>query len=163
MIRIGLPFPALFKMSLRAQLASARLSRAIRRMMIAGEDEPEAFCVVMRPSESPELDPIDLDKFTHRYQDLIDLLCVSAKEGAESARSKQYLELQDWFGRNYGIYRGILRPHLHLDQDQADPFEVMFMHSSLRDAINANDLIFHAQRTRSALESCRNQAERTRV
>jgi phosphoglycolate phosphatase-like HAD superfamily hydrolase len=166
MIRIGLPIPTLYKVGLRAQLVSARITRAVRQFFLADEQEVEFVrdrCIVTRHAEPLPLEPVDLDKFENRYQDLIDLFCVSAKDGANAERSIQYMELQDWFGRNYGLYRGLLIPHLQLRRDEADPFEAIFMHSSLTRAIHADELIAQVQQTRCALEICRAFAERTMV
>src|SRR5947207_1399794 len=101
MIRLGLPFPTLYNMSLRAHLVSARLTRAIRRMLLADESEPEAYCVVTRKAATPFLEPVDVEKFERRYQDLVDLFCSAAKDGATIERCERYMDLQDWFGRNY--------------------------------------------------------------
>src|SRR5262245_24987782 len=115
MIRIGLPFPTLYRVSLRAQLFSARVSRSFRGALF-GEpqnlDFLESHIAVIDPTPISEFEPVDLDKFDLRFQDLVDLLCVAAKDGPTVERSERYLDLQDWFGRNYGLYRGLLLPYL---------------------------------------------------
>lgn len=166
MIRIGLPFPTLYRVSLRAQLFSARVSRSFREFLL-GEprnlDFLEAHIAVDERIPISALEPVDLDKFDRRFQDLVDLLCVAAKDGATIERSEHYMDLQDWFGRNYGIYRGILLPYLRLEPNEPDPFESIFMHESLKDAIHADELILQIQHTRHALQACIDHAAHTPV
>ena len=166
MIRIGLPLPTLYRINLRAQLFASKVSRAFRAFFLEDTESVTVFddiCVVQKRVAPGALEPVDLDKFERRYQDLIDLLCVAAKDGATVERCERYMDLQDWFGSNYGLYRGLLLPQLRLAANQADPFEAIFMHESLKDAIHGDEMIRQVQHTRHALEMCIEQAGRTRV
>ncbi|SRR5258708_3401443 len=154
--------PPLYRAGLRVQLMYARFSRAMREIFL-GERNSLVRAIVAERMAPRALEPVVLDKFEYRYQDLIDLLCISAKDGLNQERSGKYMELRDWFGRNYGVYRSILIPYLSLANEEPDPFEAIFMHQSLKTAINSDELIAHVQRTRIALEKCRAQAERMPV
>src|SRR5262249_42771430 len=115
------------------------------------------------PIPPAALEPVDLDKFDLRFQDLVDLLCIAAKDGPNVDRCERYLDLQDWFGRNYGLYRGLLLPYLRLEPTESDPFEAIFTHESLKGAIHADELILQIQHTRHALDACISHAARKPV
>ena len=94
-----------------------------------------------------------LAAFTDKYEDLIDLLCWSAKEGANVEQCSRYNELREWMQSHYGVLRPRLRSYLNTPDNVFDPFECLFNPRSLDDVINDLNAIENVMQTRAALDA----------
>ena len=100
-----------------------------------------------------------LADFTVHYEDMVDLLCWAAKEGANEEQSRKYGEMRVAMQSRYGVMRPRLRGFLHTPDDQFDAFECLFTPQKLEDVINDLGAIENVMRTRAALDEYRGTLE----
>ncbi len=100
-----------------------------------------------------------LADFSVHYEDMVDLLCWAAKEGANVEQSRKYSEMRVWMQAHYGLMRPRLRSFLETPDDQFDPFECLFVPRNLEDVINDMSAIENVMLTRSALDAYRETLE----
>jgi hypothetical protein len=91
--------------------------------------------------------------FTDKYEDLVDLLCWAAKEGANEEQSRKYAELRVWMQSHYGPMRPRVRGFLNTPDNVFDPFERLFGPQNLDEVINDLSAIENVMTTRSALDA----------
>lgn len=96
-----------------------------------------------------------LAAFEDKYEDLVDLLCWAAKEGANAKQAGRYAELREWMQPHYGLLRPRLRPFLNTPANVFDPFECLFGPRSLDEVINDLDAIDNVIQARAALDAYR--------
>ncbi len=172
MIRVGLPAPALLRLRIRAQLAVAGFNRQaseLRQTVNRGTAAVKSIVSIpfrlTRSENSPPPD-VALNQFEERYQNLIDLLCWSAKDGVKMEGIERYHRLKAWFAENYDSVRPkVVRYLCDVDDcaftnpmnsaNDRDAFESLFLRDDLGELINSEDVISCIQRTRSALDSYR--------
>ena len=94
-----------------------------------------------------------LAAFTDKYEDLVDLLCWAAKEGANEEQCAAYAELRLWMQSHYGPMRPKLRGFLNTPDDVFDPFECLFGPQNLDEVINDLSAIENVMMTRAALDA----------
>ena len=97
----------------------------------------------------------DFQAFEAQYEELVDLLCWTAKEGVHPERDAQYRYLRQWMCANYRKVRSQLRPYW-LEPgvpEPMDPFEALFAAENIEAFINAPDSISDLMLTRTALDS----------
>jgi len=180
MIRLGLPMPSMLRLRLRAQLAAGHLNRrvdGIRQEVLASVRDDAAalrrawaaartgIAICARRLCPARTVPLEFDA---RYQDLVDLLCWSAKEGAHDGRDARYSQLRAWFLSHYDAVRPALSRYLVADPEDAavshgprrarDAFESLFLPDDVAAIINSETVISRISRTRSALDAYRAQA-----
>ena len=96
-----------------------------------------------------------LADFTVYYEDMVDLLCWSAKEGATPKQAQKYSEMRVAMQSRYGVMRPRLRGFLNTPADQFDPFECLFSPQNLDGVINDMSGIENMMLTRAALDAYR--------
>jgi len=177
MIRVGLPTPMLLRLRLRAHLAANRLSRQtqdIRTGVLATINNDLAVIrriprLLTRHAESvTQTEDIGamLEEFDNQYQNLVDLLCWSAKDGVHTSQAARYHELRQWFIEHYESVRPVLIEQLKTEPDDfvpvgngarrsRDAFESLFLPEHVESIINSENVITRIMRTRTALDVCR--------
>ncbi len=100
-----------------------------------------------------------LADFTVHYEDMVDLLCRAAKEGATMDMSRKYSEMRVEMQSRYGVMRPRLRSFLNTPADQFDPFECLFSPLQLEEVINDLSGIENVMLTRAALDAYRETLE----
>ena len=102
-----------------------------------------------------------MHEFERHYNDLVDLLCGSAKEGVDDYRRARYGELRVWLISHYEPLRAPLLRYLDTDGESApcDAFESLFLPTELEEVINSEGVIFRIIETRRALNACLNSTE----
>jgi hypothetical protein len=109
-----------------------------------------------------------MDEFEKHFDDLVDLLCWSAKEGDHEGRDEQYASIRQWFLRNYEPMRPVLLKHLSVEAEDLvasgpgqaiprDAFESLFLPSNVDLNINSETVIFRIIRTRNAVDALRSE------
>lgn len=100
-----------------------------------------------------------LTSFESRYEDLVDLLCVSANEGVRPEHTARYAELRRWMCHNYRRVRPGLRKHwVEPNAPEAyDPFEALFASENMEEVLHAATGIEDIMQTRYALEAYREE------
>ncbi len=93
-----------------------------------------------------------MSAFSEHYEELIDLLCSSAREGVFPDKENRYARLRRTMMHGYPAVRQALRIRLGDWCGPLDPFEELFMPDSLHAVINDAAVIENVVRTRSALE-----------
>lgn len=94
--------------------------------------------------------------FTERYENLVDLLCLSANEGVFPNRVQEYAETRLWLQKHYAAVRPALQAHLPEQRSLLDPFQSLFVPETLEEVINSDDTIENIMLTRPALEAYQN-------
>lgn len=98
--------------------------------------------------------------FEEQYDGLIDVLCAAAHEGVTSKREGVYREVRVWMLKHYPAIASRIRSHWQADGEVGvDPFRPLFIHASLEDAVNAETGIEDIMRSRTALESYRDELD----
>lgn len=100
-----------------------------------------------------------LADFTVHYEDMVDMLCRAAKEGASVEQSRKYSEMRVAMQSRYGVMRPRLRSFLNTPDDQFDPFECLFAPQQLEEVINDMSGIENVMLTRAALDAYRETLE----
>jgi hypothetical protein len=186
MIRAGLPLPPSIRMRLRADAAAEGLAlriRAIRKRFVtvvrnditAIRSVPgrlysarvkRAQLLNTTPASSTTM--MHMQDFVTRYDDLVDLLCWTAKEGVSDARRARYNELRSWFVDHYEPVRPIVTRFLDTQPEDREPvaagtpaprdaFESLFLPHQIDCLIHSDEVIHRIMRTRFAVEVCREQ------
>jgi hypothetical protein len=186
MIRAGMPLPPALRLRLKADAAAEGFARQIRIVR-------RRFVGVVR-NDIDRLRQLDgastrshaafdrlsadamrkLEEFISRYDDLVDLLCWTAKEGANESRRARYAELRAWFVNHYEQVRPALIRHLEIEAEDRvpivagtprprDAFESLFLPAKIDLLINSDSVIHRIMRTRFAVEACREELERACV
>jgi hypothetical protein len=112
-----------------------------------------------------------MQEFVTRYDDLVDLLCWTAKEGLNDGRRARYSELRLWFVQNYEPVRPIVTRFLDTRPEDREPvvegtptprdaFESLFLPHQIDALINSEAVIHRIIRTRCAVEAFREELER---
>lgn len=172
MIRIGPP-PTLWpRLRLHWHVARTAFSRQKRALQEIGNRTSEGYRVWWQHVAERLFAPINLRaraqkralarliQFEERYEDLVDLLCWSAKDGIHTDRDKRYAEVRDWMARNYPRVRPHLLCHWQKEQAERDPFAALFASENVEEVINNVGGIEDMLRSRAALETCRAELER---
>ena len=105
-----------------------------------------------------------MPEFGRRFDDLVDLLCWSAKEGDHEGRDEQYAGLRAWFLANYESARPLLLEYLISEPEDVvparpgqpaprDAFESLFLPRDIDSIINSDTVICRIIRTRQAVDS----------
>jgi hypothetical protein len=114
-----------------------------------------------------ETTPADrMPEFERRFDELVDLLCWSAKEGDHEGRDEQYASLRAWFLDNYEPVRPYLMEHLTVEPEDVlparpglpaprDAFESLFLPRDVDSLIHSDTIIFRIIRTRQAVDALR--------
>ena len=104
-----------------------------------------------------------LTAFEKQYDDLIDLLCAAAHEGIQSERESAYTGSRAFMLAHYPRIARQVRSHWEFNgEGSVDPFEPLFIHESLEDAVNGETGIEDIMRSRSALEAYREELDAPR-
>lgn len=98
---------------------------------------------------------LEFQEFEEKYENLVDLLCWTAKEGIQPEREAHYVELRLWMCANYRKVRTQLRPYWVEEgtPEQIDPFEALFTAEHIEAFINAPNGIYDLMQSRAALEA----------
>lgn len=96
-----------------------------------------------------------LADFTVYYENMVDLLCWAAKEGANAEQARKYSEMRVEMQSRYGVMRPRLRGFLNTPDDLFDPFECLFGPQKLEEVINDMSGIENMMLTRAALDAYR--------
>jgi hypothetical protein len=172
MIRIGLP-PAVWpRLRLHWHVTRTAFSRQTRALQELGNRAAEVSSAWWQHVTERVLAPISLRAwakkrslsrlacFEERYEDLVDLLCWSAKDGIHTDRDARYAEMRRWMQRHYPRVRPHLHPHWRQGDTERDPFAALFASDNVDEFINGLGGIEDMMRSRAALEACRNALER---
>jgi hypothetical protein len=171
MIRIGLPPPVLPRLRLHwhvTRTAFSRHSRALQEMTNRTAEVYRAWWQhvterVLAPlslrARAQERSLARLAQFQEQYEELVDLLCWSAKEGVHTNRDARYAEARAWMLRHYPRLRTRLRTHWAETDTERDPFAALFASPNIEEVINGEGGIEDMFRSRDALEACRAEME----
>jgi hypothetical protein len=107
-----------------------------------------------------------MPEFERRFDELVDLLCWSAKEGDHEGRDEQYASLRAWFLDNYEPMRPYLLEYLTVEPEDLvpvrpgmpaprDAFESLFLPRDIDSLIHSDTVIFRIIRTRQAVDALR--------
>lgn len=167
MIRIGLPPPVLPRLRVRWHGTQTWFSRYARSVRANASRAAEATgdwwrhvvaSLSLRRSLRARAQARQrelLARFEEKYEDLIDLLCWAAQDGAHTDRDARYRELRAWMRAHYRRVAPKLRP-FWADPGRpnaADPFHALFASENVENVINAATGIEDLMRTRLALEA----------
>jgi len=114
-----------------------------------------------------------MPEFEQQYQELVDLLCWSAKDGVHDSRDTRYAELRAWFLDHYEPLRPALLPHLRIEPEDValvepggiaprDAFESLFLPTDVDALINSDTIICRIMRTRCAVDALHDQLDAAR-
>ena len=112
-----------------------------------------------------------MEEFVSHYDDLVDLLCWTAKEGLDDGRRARYTELRSWFVDNYEPVRPVVIRYLETRPEDREPiadgtpsprdaFESLFLPAQIDALIHSEAVIHRIMRTRCAVEAFREELER---
>jgi hypothetical protein len=103
----------------------------------------------------------DFREFESQYEELVDLLCWTAKEGVHPERDVRYAELRGWMCSHYRKVRSQLRPYWIEPgvPEPMDPFEALFAAENVEAFINGPDSISDLMLTRAALDAYHENAD----
>lgn len=107
-----------------------------------------------------------MPEFARQFDELVDLLCWSAKEGDHDGRDEQYASLRSWFLTHYEPIRPFLLNHLAAEPEDTlparpglpaprDAFESLFLPRDVDAIINSDTVICRIIRTRRAVDALR--------
>lgn len=84
-----------------------------------------------------------LNAFEEHYEQLVDLLCWAAQEGAHTKQNASYHEIRTWMCSHYSQIRSRLRPYWTDPNGPTayDPFEALFMPEQVSAVLNATTSI----------------------
>jgi hypothetical protein len=122
------------------------------------------------PVKSPEHLRLMRD-FVTRYDELVDLLCWTAKEGLNDTRRARYGELRHWFVQHYERVRPTVTRFLDTRPEDReavvdgtpaprDAFESLFLPYQIDGLIHSDAVIHRIIRTRCAVEAFREELDR---
>jgi len=75
--------------------------------------------------------------FENQYETLVDLLCAAAHEGIHPERECAYHQLRAWMLTHYPGIASLVRTHWEAAcEGGVDPFQPLFLHARLEDAVN---------------------------
>ena len=177
MIRAGLPLPPALRMRLRMDAAAegiAQKIRTVRRRFVSvarSRSEMDGQNDRVRSESLEILEVRSMQEFVSRYDDLVDLLCWTAKEGPSDMRRARYSELRSWFVQNYEPVRPRVLRYLDTLPDDREPvasgtehprdaFESLFLPHHIDSLIHSDAVIHRIMRTRCAVEAFREELER---
>lgn len=173
MIRVGLPMPAFHRLAFQMQAAARRwagnagrvrrgmadwltlqMSDALQSLRARRADAEIRRCARLLPD------------FEDRFEELVDLLCWSAKDGDHAGRDEKYAAVRAWFLARYDAFHPGLRHFLPAEVDGAhaepaslraarDAFESLFLPADVADNIHSVTVIDRIGRSRAALEAYR--------
>lgn len=122
-----------------------------------------------REAAEPEVHPAALmHEFESRFDELVDLLCWSAKDGDHEGRDECYASLRAWFLSNYEPLRPLLLNHLKIAPEDVvparpgqpvprDAFESLFLPRDVDAIIHSDTVVFRLIRTRCAVDALRDE------
>lgn len=170
MIRIGLPPPVLPRLRLHwhvTRISCARYSRLLAtvrprtleawRMYVA--QRIVASLTLRRYRQRRAL--ARLRSFETHYEELVDLLCWSAKDGVHTSRDARYARVRAWMLRHYPRVQASLRPYWVSSDPSRDPFLGLFGVEHVDDVIYSIHGIEDMLRSRAALEAYRQDLEQS--
>lgn len=152
MIRAGLPLPLLAR--LRQQWNTIR-NRWLRRFHILrnGWSERVETKRVVRRSRALQQELLAFQTFSNAYHDLIDTVCMAAREEAPARYMARYQAQQHTYRRAYRGFVGFLRP-LYLEWElKTDPF-ALFCDGKLDEVIYSATGIETMMMLNGILEAC---------
>ena len=96
-----------------------------------------------------------LTEFEDRFEALVDLLCVTAHEGARSDRQRHYAAERNWMRRNYPRVRKFIKPYWQESEGRnEDPFSPLYVPKRIEEVINCELCIDRITASRHALQEC---------
>lgn len=96
-----------------------------------------------------------LNEFERGYEELVDLLCLTAHEGILKDSKSKYARMRAWMRQRYPRVQKTLYPFWHeADEAGEDPFERLFAPTDIEDVINCYACIENITRSRWAMEEC---------
>lgn len=171
MIRLGLPPTVWPRLRLHWHVTRTAFSRQKRALQELGNRTAEGYRTWWQHITERILAPLSLRErarqrslarivqFEERYEDLVDLLCWSAKDGVHTDRDRRYAEARTWMAHHYPRIRPYLLPHWQQDNAERDPFAALFASENVEEVINGIGGIEDMVRSRAALEACRAELE----
>lgn len=112
-----------------------------------------------RHKSTPRIE-IEIGVFRKRFEELIDLLCVSANEGIREDRATEYRQIRKWMRTHYPrVSARILRCWRIDNPNAVDPFLALYQPLELSDVINSEAAIDNILRSHDALEASNNSAK----
>ena len=172
MIRIGLPPPVLPRLRLHWHVTRTVFARHSRALLEVSNRTAEAYSAWWLHVSQRILAPLSLRdrarrralarlaQFEAQYDELVDLLCWSAKDGVHTDRDTRYATARSWMLRNYPGIQSRLRPHWAEADPERDPFAALFASADVEAVINGCGGIDDMIRSRAALAACREDMER---
>ncbi|MCS6777617.1 MAG: hypothetical protein RMJ43_04090 [Chloroherpetonaceae bacterium] len=171
MIRIGLPPPVLPRLRLHwhvTRISCARYSRLLAAVRPRTLEVWQAWrvYVVQRIMTTVTLRQYrqrralaQLRTFETHYEELVDLLCWSAKDGVHTNRDARYTRVRAWMLRYYPRIQAHLRSYWASSDPSRDPFLGLFGVEHVDDVIYSIHGIEDMLRSRAALEAYRRDLE----
>ena len=97
-----------------------------------------------------------LTEFENGYEDLIDLLCLTAHEGVRKESTSKYARMRNWMKKRYPKVQKALAPFWReTGTEREDPFTSLFAPVDIEEVINCNACIENITRSRCAMEECK--------
>ena len=99
--------------------------------------------------------------FADKFDQLVDVLCVSAKEGVTEGRQKRYLALREWFETQIISFADVLKfAQTEIETCGCqETLQTLFQPERIEGVINSESVILRMMRTRALVDSCRAKAE----
>ena len=104
-------------------------------------------------------------EFADKFDQLVDVLCCSAKEGVTDARQFRYLELREWFAERIISFEEVLT-FAKVEAESCgcmETLQTLFQPESIEGVINSESVILRMMRTGALVNSCRAKAELDRA
>ncbi len=96
-----------------------------------------------------------MNEFESAYEELVDLLCLTAHEGVRKDSKSKYARMRAWMRQGYPKVQKTLYPFWQeADKVGDDPFERLFAPSDIEEVINCHACIENITRSRWAMEEC---------
>ncbi len=96
-----------------------------------------------------------LTEFEGGYEELVDLLCLTAHEGVHKGSKSQYARMRAWMRKRYPRVQKTLYPFWQeADEAGVDPFVRLFNPTDIEEVINCHACIENITRSRCAMEEC---------
>jgi len=111
-----------------------------------------------------------MPEFERKFDDLVDLLCWSAKDGDHEGRDEEFALLRRWFVDHFDAIRPYLLNHLVTKPEDLHParigqpsprdaFESLFLSRDVDSIINSETVICRIIRARAAVDALRDELD----
>ncbi len=176
MIRAGLPMPAFHRLAFAVQAAAHRWTRSVERVRRGMNDwltasMPHPLQTIRNHRVEAEIQRSArlLADVELQFDELVDLLCWTAKDGCNARADKRYADVRSWFLDRYQAFgpgfRHFLSHGSGVDTatrtSSSDVLESLFLPADVADNIHSATVIDRITSARAALEAFRAHVDDT--